>query len=178
MKRKNKKSEALKSNLESFKSKKVVGSNYVVYENGVVLNTKTNFASEGNITGSTCKYPKITMCIDGQRKTIEVHRLVVNAFKKGNWKINSKKEVNHLDGIKTNNSSSNLELVTRKQNIHHAINVLGIRFGRLSKNEVYSIRESFSNYKNPNVGIKNLSKKHNVSEYSISNIVNNITYIK
>lgn len=52
-----------------------------------------------------------------RKKLYKVHRLVGKAYAKG-YDIN--KEINHIDGIKTNNNMHNLEWVTRKENIIHA----------------------------------------------------------
>lgn len=53
----------------------------------------------------------------GTRKTVKAHCLVAAAF------IGVRPDglqINHKDGIKTNNASENLEYVTPRQNIHHA----------------------------------------------------------
>lgn len=54
-----------------------------------------------------------------------VHRLVAMAFL---GEIPSDKEINHIDGDKTNNNVSNLEIVTHKENMHHARHILGHGF--------------------------------------------------
>ena len=53
---------------------------------------------------------------DAVGKTYAVHRLVAEAF------LNKENglEVNHIDGVKTNNKVSNLEYCTRSQNVQHA----------------------------------------------------------
>jgi len=54
---------------------------------------------------------------DGTRKVFSVHRLVLETFSPN--PNSDKLQVNHIDGDKTNNSLSNLEWVTCKENIQH-----------------------------------------------------------
>lgn len=54
---------------------------------------------------------------DGQRFTHRVHRLVAQEFIPN---PDNKPCINHIDGNKHNNNSSNLEWVTKKENSKHA----------------------------------------------------------
>ena len=54
---------------------------------------------------------------DGQRFTHRVHRLVAQEFIPN---PDNKPYINHIDGNKHNNNSSNLEWVTKKENSKHA----------------------------------------------------------
>lgn len=58
--------------------------------------------------------------IDGRSRgfgILTAHRLVWEAV---NGPIPADKEINHIDGVKTHNWITNLELVTRSENIQHA----------------------------------------------------------
>lgn len=74
-------------------------------------------------------YLQIKLRKNGQRKHIYIHRLVYETFI---GEIPDNYEINHKDHNKQNNKLSNLELVTRSENLIKAIQFHGY-FGFLKK---------------------------------------------
>lgn len=62
-------------------------------------------------------YVCVVLSKNNIRKKYKVHRLVAKAFIDN---PNGKKEVNHINGDKTDNRPSNLQWVTRSENVTHA----------------------------------------------------------
>lgn len=62
-------------------------------------------------------YKVVTLHKERRAKTFYVHRLVALNFV---TRDNENMEVNHKDGVKSNNESENLQWVTRSQNMIHA----------------------------------------------------------
>lgn len=67
-------------------------------------------------------YLRVSLRKPKSLKTYNVHRLVALHFVKN---VNNKKEVNHKNGIKTDNAIYNLEWATPKENIKHSFEKLG-----------------------------------------------------
>lgn len=65
------------------------------------------------------KYLQVTLSKPSKIKTFRVHRIAADHFIPN---PNNYLEVNHIDGNKNNNTISNLEWVTRCQNMSHARN--------------------------------------------------------
>lgn len=63
-------------------------------------------------------YIRVGLNKEGKRKYISVHRLVAMSFLN---KDETRNEVNHIDGKKSNNTLGNLEWVTRSENMKHAV---------------------------------------------------------
>lgn len=63
-------------------------------------------------------YHRVRVTIERDKMTFKVHREVAKAFIPNPSTL---PQVNHIDGNKENNSASNLEWVTNKDNVHHAI---------------------------------------------------------
>lgn len=59
-------------------------------------------------------YPQVTLCEDGKRHQMNVHRLIAETFIPN---PDCKPCVNHKDEDKTNNAVENLEWVTQRENI-------------------------------------------------------------
>ena len=122
-------------------------------------------------------YEQIGLCKNGPQKFLYVHRLVAAAFI---GPRPNEKQVNHRDGNKLNNRSSNLEYVTARENIHHAWR-MGLSKTRgtehpaskLTEENVLAIREAHAA---GGVSQKKLADKYGVSAGSISFIVNRQTW--
>ena len=89
--------------------------NYGVDKAGNVWNTVTSTKLKPRTTNDG--YLQVALCKDGICLNKYVHRLVAAAFHGG---VTSGMVVNHNDGDKKNNKSTNLTVVTQKVNIAHA----------------------------------------------------------
>lgn len=88
---------------------------YAVSDDGKVKNIKTNRI----LTQHVREYPRVTLIHDdGRISTVEVHRLVALAWVSGYF---DGATVNHKDGNKTNNDYRNLEWMTQRDNMQHAL---------------------------------------------------------
>ena len=66
-------------------------------------------------------YKFVWLSKNNKVKNIKIHRLVAEAFLGNPYK---KPQVNHVDGIRSNNVLSNLERATGSENMRHAIDIL------------------------------------------------------
>lgn len=108
------------------------------------------------------RYLAVTLTHNKKATKFSVHSLVALAFI-GPRPIG--RQVNHKDGVKTNNSASNLNYVTQHQNILHAHRIgLGLRgekhrLSKLTDKKVIRLRELRSR----GATLESLSKKFKVS---------------
>lgn len=122
-------------------------------------------------------YYHISLTKDKKQRSYLLSRLVALHFVKNS---NKKQEVNHKDGNKNNNMSSNLEWSTRQENIKHAFK-MGLNktrkgelcnFSKINNSQRTRIKELFNiNIPKMNQYLK-LSKMFNLSERQIRYIIN------
>ena len=100
--------------------------NYRIREDGVIESCykfKTNIPTDvwrevKPIYDKSCGYLIVTLCHEGVRKNKRVHRLIAESFIPN---PQNKAHVNHIDGNKLNNTITNLEWNTPKENTNHSI---------------------------------------------------------
>ena len=125
---------------------------YQVSNLGRVKSTKRKEEKILKLKADKSGYMRVHLRVDNMDVFESVHRLVAKAFV-----LNSegKNEVNHINGIKTDNRAENLEWCTRTENLIHAYKT------NLRKNarEVYCL-ELDRKFYSTRVASKELNLKH------------------
>lgn len=167
--------------------------NYLISSNGrlwsktkIVSRPKGKYLKKGKIMklrDDTHGYLTANLINGDVRKNCKIHRLVAENFIDN---PEGKREVNHINGVKTDNEVSNLEWVTSKENKTHAWNMgLYKRQDRskysgencgTSKFKEHQIIEIRKIYKSGGISQKALGEIYGTSQAQIYYIVNHITW--
>lgn len=143
--------------------------NYLVNESGMVWSRKTNQFIKPAKKNSGYLFYKLFVSYDAatdKRKYnyVHAHRIVAEAFIDNPSNLPC---VNHIDGNKENNHVSNLEWVSYKNNMVHAVNI-----GLFKKDiKVTDLEDIFNDFVSLKFTMKELEEKYNWhSGYRISRI--------
>lgn len=156
---------------------------YTASSDGRLFRNGKEIAGSENATG----YKRTVVFIDGKRKDVFIHRLVAEAFF---GKSDEGYTVNHIDGNKKNNDISNLEYVSRSENVRLAwangLCPVGERNGRHTMPERTARGEKVSTSKikadvvlsirklrSDGLKLKEIAYKFGISTSQVWNIVSN-----
>jgi hypothetical protein len=126
-------------------------------------------------------YLHINLCFNGYVKTGVIHRLIAETFIKNPLSLS---EVNHKNGIKSDNKKTNLEWVDHDQNIRHA-NDTGLFDKNIQRKHAFEmgkkniryvdsmINEIRREYANGGITQRALGIKYGMTFQNINLIVNN-----
>lgn len=146
-----------------------------------ILHQSTTTASARRSGG----HKRVTIFTKQGKKKYLVHRLVAQAFIPN---PNNYPQINHIDGVKSNNHYSNLEWCTQSMNTLHSYHVLGQKSpnntwtkgennpgAKLTKSQVIEIRNLRQTSK---LTQEQIAKLYNVSRHCILKILNNKSWQK
>jgi transposase len=140
---------------------------YSVSDSGEIRNVLNDkILRQSNSRG----YRVVRLTKERKRSVGSVHRIVASAF----LKIGSeKKEVNHKNGLKSDNRVENLEWCNRQENVDHSIKHGLVNYAKkLDEFKVLSINTFFLAGKKSS----EIAKMYNISASTISEIVNKKTW--
>jgi len=142
-------------------------------------------------TMNRCGYYYVSLYLNTYVKKYTIHRIVAKTFISNPY---NKPEVNHINGVKTDNRVENLEWCTSLQNMIHAWEMglikpckhtqefkdilsnermgVGNPMASLTYNEVIDLRIDFNN----KINRKDIAKKYNISLRSVYAIGNKVYY--
>jgi hypothetical protein len=116
-------------------------------------------------------YPRVCLCMSNKMKHINIHRLVAQAFLPNPTNL---PQVNHKNGVKTDNRVENLEWCDNKYNMKHAREVLGFSTSgansacaKLTEREVNFLRWMKLHY--PSIESKIIANFYGVTTKTITN---------
>lgn len=122
-------------------------------------------------------YMRVSLTINKKSKTYKVHRLVASEFCP---MYIGKNEVNHINGIKDDNRSENLEWVNRSENVKHSFKTGLAKSRKGSRNTSAKIDEitalTIKTFIKSGWKLINISKEMKVSYNIIKDISRNKTW--
>jgi hypothetical protein len=119
---------------------------------------------------NTDGYFMVVLCKKGIQKRLQIHRLVCETFIPN---IENKPQVNHINGIITDNKTENLEWCTASENQIHAYKILKKSVKNGSKNGMAKLTEDqVKKIKYSHLGLyqRDIAKIYKVSDATISDI--------
>jgi DNA-binding transcriptional regulator YiaG len=145
--------------------------NYAVDEEGNIISLPKRTRKGIRILKSQiCKtgYIMVDLCKEGKVFKFLVHRLIAQTLLPN---LQNKPQVNHKNGIKTDNRIENLEWSTRSENQKHSI-ATGLRSAKGEKNSQCVLKESdvIEIRLNNNLSYTKLAKLYNISLSTIYDI--------
>ena len=156
---------------------------YSITNSGDVISNKRNFLRKngkpisvgfrilkpGTAFGG---YLIINLNKNNQRKCYKIHRLVAEHFVPN---PNNMLEVNHINGIKTDNNYSNLEWCNHKDNMKHAVDKGLVKTGRDSPNAKLTNRNTEKKIKKmyfeSNFSLRRIARYYEVEHHLIKRII-------
>lgn len=111
-------------------------------------------------------YKRVTLYNNGKRCKFLIHRLVALAYIPNPYNLS---QVNHINGVKTDNRVENLEWCSAKENTQHSVKIESFGKSKLTIKQVKEIKIRLSN---DELG-KDIAKKYNVTPSTISYIKTN-----
>lgn len=151
--------------------KQIEGTNYYITQEGLFFKGHKQMFPDKTNFGHLC----IRVTINGKRLRKYIHRLVAEYYIPNPY---NKPIVNHKDGNPSNNSISNLEWVTHRENIQHAYRILKKGLGesrsdsKLTNEDVLFIRKNYKPH-HDEFGRVALSKRFGISQNYIWSIISN-----
>lgn len=151
---------------------------YFITDDGKIFSDKYNTRRQLKPRINKKGYYYVNLCKNGKYKSVEIHRLVAKHFLPN---FDESLQVNHIDGCKTNDNVSNLEMVTQSENLQHAYKngLLKIKIGedhwcaKLTEEQIKEIKQKYI----PKVYTQQmLADEYNVSRSAIRFILKGKTW--
>jgi len=131
---------------------------YKINKNGEIWSCYTNKILKPNLTKKGYYY--INLCKNNQRKYYRLHRLVALNFIPNDDE--TKIQIDHIDGNRTNNNIENLRWVTPKENTRNVVSKSNCIYETIRKdrNNVLTYRARFPVYIDGNLTYKQNQSIH------------------